>query len=695
MNFLAPAFLLGLGALALPVIAHVLGRQPPRDVPFAAVRFLPVAELVVSQRRTIRDRGLLVVRLLLLALAVLVFSRPALRHEGPLRVVAQVHDCVLLVDGSGSMALRLGGSPHLQHAVDQASAILDALPTGSKVGLWTSDPGGPRVEPTADPSRVREALERWVEDGAPRWGAWRLADALPGAAAMLPEVGGRPRYIYAVGDRFAGGSTELPADFAGIPVVPIPATEEEAPEHVALLGATWEPAADLDPRAVRVMTTVRRTGSAGEETPREIAVALHIAGEEVARTTVSLVPGAEQHVEFTPTLSDDAEVQATISIVDDDADPLPIDDERHLWLSAERGLEVVVVNGDPSELRAHDEVYFFNTAIAASQGSGHPRVVMRSMAPDQLEQDLRQRGAQALRGVDVLVLANVQAPAADVAEPLLAAVRGGMGLWITAGDRLDPKAYNASLLPLLPLRMRDAVEVGTAPGRAEARVEHLAPPVLSHPIFVGLRDAAGLETSRARKIVLLEPEAARPHDVALSFTSGAPALLTSTYGRGRVALLTTTIDRDWADLPLRPGFVPLVLGTLSFLGDASSNLAHRHVRLGEPLRIAGETPVMVSTPEGREVAVRPDKDGDLVFTETYLPGHYRIRQSGADASMFVVEVDPAESTTSATKAVEAPVLGETSSFVSKPQWRLLLLGLVVLLAIESSWRWRSRGVNRP
>src|SRR5690606_30673261 len=145
------------------------------------------------------------------------------------------------------------------------------------------------------------------------------------------------------------------------------------------------------------------------------------------------------------------------------------------------------------------------------------------------------------------------------------------------------------------------------PGRTEARVEHLAPPVLSHPIFAGFRDVAGLETSRAKKIVLLEPEATRPHEVALSFTSGAPALITSTYGSGRVALLTTTIDRDWADLPLRPGFVPLVLGTLSFLGDSGADLAHRRVRVGEPLVLGGDTPVLVTMPNGREISVRPDK----------------------------------------------------------------------------------------
>src|SRR5690606_8738645 len=113
-------------------------------------------------------------------------------------------------------------------------------------------------------------------------------------------------------------------------------------------------------------------------------------------------------VEFTHTVLEEGQaIPATVAL-DLDHDPMPSDDRRHLWLSVDEALEVVVVNGDPSELRAHDEVFFLGTAIAAADEVGEFR--LRSMAPDQLEQAIRERGTAALAGVDVLVLANVRAP---------------------------------------------------------------------------------------------------------------------------------------------------------------------------------------------------------------------------------------------------------------------------------------------
>ena len=77
MTLLAPALLLGLLGLALPVVAHLLGREPPRPIRFAAMRFLTATDQSVTQRRAIRDWPLLVVRLLLLALLVVVLTRPS------------------------------------------------------------------------------------------------------------------------------------------------------------------------------------------------------------------------------------------------------------------------------------------------------------------------------------------------------------------------------------------------------------------------------------------------------------------------------------------------------------------------------------------------------------------------------------------------------------------------------------------
>ena len=44
---------------------------------------------------------------------------------------------------------------------------------------------------------------------------------------------------------------------------------------------------------------------------------------------------------------------------------------------------------------------------------------------------------------------------------------------------------------------------------------------------------------------------------AVRMSDGRPLWIEQPVGPGQVALLTTSIDRDDADLAIRPGFVPL------------------------------------------------------------------------------------------------------------------------------------------
>ncbi|MHC4990360.1 MAG: vWA domain-containing protein, partial [Planctomycetota bacterium] len=439
MTFLAPALLLGLVALTLPVIAHLMGHRQPQRVPFAGVRFLEPVDRVVTRRRAPRDIELLIARLLLLALLVVILARPASVGPTSVAVIAEPHDAIVVVDGSRSMGLEVEGATLLDHAGDRVEALLDAVPAGSRIGLVTSDPGGPRLELGDDPERPRAALREWIERGAPRSGAWTLGDAVPVAASLLSQGGDgeRKRVIYAFGDRTEGGLGSLPETAeAGIPVLAIPARENtELPEHVSLDEVSWQQAPDIDPRAVRIQTVLRRHGGDapdGAETTRQISVALLVGTEEVARTVVQAEADTDIQVEFTHQLLDGGTTfPATVALVDLDDDPLPSDDRRHLWLSPDDALEVIVANGDPSELRAHDEVFFLGTALAASESG--KRMHITSLAPDQLEQRIREHGAPGLGDVDVLVLANVRAPQEDVAPALVEFVQRGAGLLITVG----------------------------------------------------------------------------------------------------------------------------------------------------------------------------------------------------------------------------------------------------------------------
>lgn len=721
MSLLSPLALLGLLGLGLPLLAHLLGRERPQKIRFAAVRFVSPREPVISQRRSIRDWPLLILRLLLLALFVLVLARPVVGSEAAVAVLAEPHDAVILLDASASMELKVDGVRERERARERLDTLLDALPAGSKVGLVISDPRAPELDaaPIADAGgRIRALVDSWAEseDRGPRPGPWTLAEALPRATAKLADAQDRPRVIYAIGDPTGRGLGSLPELAEGaITVVPVPTRGKPggeappAPEHVGLRELEWEPAPELDPRAVRIRALVHRYGGEGQ---RRVRAALELGDREVARTTVELGPDADAPVEFTHTLGEAGSegARARVRLLDRDDDPFPADDRRHLWLAARDARSVLIVNGDPSENRVNDEIFFLSTALANSELGD--RLQVRGLAMDQLEDRLRgesdKPSAEALADVDLLVLANVRALPPELAPLVVERVNEGMGLWITVGDRVSPADYNARFGELLPLLLREAVYAGTAPGRTEARSEALAPVQLSHPIFAGVERSEGqsggdldLGATRTRRMFLLEPDARRGADIAVAFTSGAPALLTREHGEGRVALLTTTVDRDWGDLPLRPGFVPLATRTVQWLAGGSASDTGAVVPVGGRKPLERAAPYTVTTPDGRALPLTPAGEGEpAVFTATDLPGHYRAvpretdareaddAQADEAAERFVVEVDPREADTSPV-GVSRVELGEEGGSVTiyEPRWRELALIVLLFLGLESGVRW--------
>ena len=716
MNLLSPLALLGLLGLGLPLLAHLLGRERPLQIRSAAVRFARPRDPVVRQRRELRDWPLLLLRLLLLALLVLVLARPVVGSQAAVAVLAEPHDAVILVDASGSMELRVDGRSEHARARERVDALLDALPPGSRVGLVFSDPRQPTVEPrpVADAgSRVRAALAEWTEarEGrSPRPGSWSLVEAVPRAAGLLDASGDRPRVIYAVGDPTARGLGSLPPSTQGtITVVPVATRGEpgaaaaDSVAHVGISELEWEPAPELDPRAVRIRALVRRYGPGQADDELAIAAALDIGDAEVARARVELGAGGDASVEFTHTLSAAAGegVRARVRLVSRDGraldDPLPVDDRRHLWLAASEAVDVLVVNGDPSETRALDEIFFLSTALAESTLG--ERLDVRGLALDQLEARLRrglESGGGGLDDVDLLILANVRALPAELAPLIVERVAAGMGLWITVGDRVSAGDYNERFAELLPLLLREAVYAGTAPGRTEARSESLAPVQLSHPIFAGASvdaSAGDLELSgtRSRRMFLLEPDPRRGADIALAFSSGAPALITRAHGQGRVALLTTTVDRDWGDLPLRPGFVPLVTRTVAWLARSRGSETGATVAVGARKTLDRSLPYTVTTPSGEVVPVAPRGEGEAaVFTGSDRPGHYEAAITGEEgrvAERFVVTFDAREADTSTLPVAPATLEGEAGTVtIYAPRWRTLALIVLVLLGAESGLR---------
>ena len=153
----------------------------------------------------------------------------------------------------------------------------------------------------------------------------------------------------------------------------------------------------------------------------------------------------------------------------------------------------------------------------------------------------------------------------------------------------------------------------------------------------------------------------------------APPAGESELGRGRVLLLTTTVDRDWTDLPIRPGFLPLMQEAARWLAGAPSGDAISTLLVGAAREIPAATDdrrIEIIKPGGEGRALAPEArdtgtwrgsaGGEkfpggrlgrvVVFGETDQPGSYRVRAFRTNGAWvdrpdetFVVNLDTRES----------------------------------------------------
>ena len=132
-----------------------------------------------------------------------------------------------------------------------------------------------------------------------------------------------------------------------------------------------------------------------------------------------------------------------------------------------------------------------------------------------------------------------------------------------------------------------------------------------------------------------------------SYDDGNPALLEKVYGNGRVLCYTSSIDREWNDLPIHGVFLPFLHETVKYLALKQAGKVPDY-RVGDDLEYIGSRDgagkeVAVFNPDGKETRLPLNEQGNLYYAETQNPGIYSVHRSGESTQYYVVNVETDES----------------------------------------------------
>jgi hypothetical protein len=565
ISFLSPLFLLGAAAVAVPILLHLLKRQPETRVRFSAVHLLRSAPVETTSQRRLRELLLLALRVTALLLLALAFARPFMAGAG---AVGNSSVTIVALDTSLSMS-----APGVfDRARQLARDAIRNAPAGDAVGLVTF---ADQAHVAAEPSGDRAIAAGAVDASQPGFSSTRYRAGLNAAADTFK---GRPGRIVVVTDLLESGWDA--GDRAAVP--------ESTVIEVADVGA---PPPNLSVTSARVSGNriVASVHNAGPE-PREARVHLTITGPDAegrpaGDTTIPV--GANQSAEVSLPIGPGRSAAVTV----EDRQGLEGDNVRYVVLENAGRPKVLIVTATGDVGR---EAFYLQQALIASGPDGNAYDVVAVAAPDLSTWDQVR-----LDGFAAVALTSTKALDRHGRELISTYVHGGGGVLLTAGAEVDGEIVAEALGERLTM------VVPSTAGR-DMKAVSFAPADVRHPVFRGFgagRSALGLV--QFDRVTVVRADGCQ---TLARFTSGETALAECAPGSGRALILASDLDNRWNDFPLHSMFVPFVHEVTRYL-TGGRPVAAEYLVDTVPAGISptpGVVPVTAASGASRLVAVNVD-----------------------------------------------------------------------------------------
>ncbi len=611
MSFLNPLFLLGLAAVAAPIIVHLVRRTKAPRVEFPSLMFVRRVPQKTIRKRMVQNWLLLALRCLAFLLLALAFVRPYF-GSGEANEGQGKRANVILLDTSFSM--RFG--KRFDQAKARAQSILDQTAGSESTALVTFGQSYEAIAKfTTDGSKLKAALDG-VKVG---YGSTDYVQALRGAAELFKEIGLKDRRIILISDFQAAGRNPAESGFQLSKDIKLQ-TMDVGEAQAANLAVTDVGARALiyQPKYEEKLTA--RVANFSDEARTGVRVEFLLNERTVEKRELKIAANDSATVEFTGFNLNEGINRCEIKIEGDD---FPFDNKFYFTLRRADQLKALLIE---TASRGRSESFYFRNAMTT--GENLPFNVESKTAGTVNPGDLNQYKVAILN--DAVI-------SQALANGLIKFVEAGGGLIIATGPHTEAAAFNQIFQNAAPAKLEEKVLFRGGSGGDYVTMSEIK---TDHPIFEPFRQSGRLASARVfgyHRATSREGAA-----VLARYEDGNPALIEATQGIGKILLFTSSLDASWNDLPLTPLYLPLVRQMTSHLGEREERAWHQ---LGQSFTVPAAKDgslAAVDQPSGERLTERKQTPtGELIVTAKE-PGFYRLRFS--DASDFAaVNVDTKES----------------------------------------------------
>lgn len=595
MAFLSPVFLLGALAAAVPVLVHLVRRTRSRRIPFASLMFLRRIEQKTIRKRKLRNLLLLAMRCAALLLLALAFSRPYFSGDSAI-ASADGPASVILLDTSYSM--RYPGV--FERARQAAQRVLHNASANEQIALVGFSSGSEVLRTLKTDTAGASAALGQVQPGL---GGTDYLQAVRTASGILRNAGKGVRRVYLVSDFQEVGwdrgaaRVSLPRD---VKLIPIDVSESSA-ANLAVSEVRAEPVIYTQKYVGKIVATITSSASDAQarSEPVDAVVELKLNDMTVERREVELENGSTQAVEFSGMNVPEGSNRATVEVGGDRFD---IDNKYHFTVKREDQIKVLAIE---TATRGRSETFFVQQSLLAGETSPYALTVKTQGSVDPSE----------VGSYRAVILNDVEGVSQSLAAALKSFLEAGGGLIIAAGRHTDSSDFNHRLGEISPALLSEVVlGQGGYAMMTQAKTDH--------PVF-GAFSAGGRLTS-AKVYGYHRAVPGERASVVAALDDGSPLLIDGLVGKGKVLLLTTTLDTAWSDLPVTPIFLPLLHQMLQYLCGSETGSSYVVGQSFTALRDQDGSLPAVDSPGGRRESGTQDERGNLAVPATEA-GSYRLR----------------------------------------------------------------------
>jgi hypothetical protein len=617
--FLAPLFLLAGLAAGIPVMLHLLHRRNPRPVQFSTLRFLQIAVAKTRRSRHLTHVLSLLLRMLILLLLAIAFSRPKLRTAAWLPEGRRT--VVIVLDASASMQCDQAGTSNFEQARQWALALANSLNPADRLGLVSTGGAPASLAAISDHEPALQALRK-AEPGVARAD---LLATLTSLLARLPEetaASGLELHLFSDFQKTGWQNGDLKAldgelSRRGISLF-FNRVTPPAPANAGIRQLKFSPPVVMEDGQLAVHVNLAST----PDFTGANNIALTIAGQKVSQQALLLEAGQPQETVLRTTLaaSSEAYVCGQLQI---EPDAYAADNQAYFCLQRLAGVPIYIVDSDANSA---GDSFFLRRAI---QPAGTART---QYVPELL--DWQALDALDPRSCRVVYLCNPPSMDPELSQRLQQLTQAGATVVLFPGD-LDGIASSAlRFCGGEQIQIRQEVRVEDSPvqlvtansGTAlEQKVSQILPDVSSTAI-------------RRRLVFSNLPPSAK---VLFRHSDGAPFWVGLPAGKGTIWLSSVAANRSWSQWPLTPHFVIL---QQELIGQAvqEQHMA-QGVEVGDLFALPWPDDALVADfqlfdPDGRKSLLTVRRSGPeqpFLIGGFSQPGIYRLRRENSEHQIAV------------------------------------------------------------